>query len=700
MIPQPKALYYNKETDSYLRMFFIIPESRMYFAGIVNLNYEILEWPTEAQTFEHFSKISKSLELKLSDPMRREVVSERTSDIEYRDNIITIMKEIVDKNEPAIYFKSMRYRYVQEWREKNKDKEGNYKLGVSTLYGYIDKYLAGGRQIDLFTPEYGNCGLRGKEKNCGKEKLGRPKSESNTELDFIMNEDAKEIIRKAYKAYVNRFGLRGAYDNMLTEHYLKNKVKPSYSQFCYWGEKLNNSIDIKKDANGKIIYDKDMRPLKATVRQDTFGPGSEFMMDSTKDNTYAVSLRFQHKYLGRCTLYLTCDVFSGMVTGFYVTPDNASYYNAALTLYNTGINKVEVFKELGLDFLTYEDWPCDYMPFRILGDRGPEFISYMSESIPKNLEIELNNTPPYRPELKSIVERSIRSLLSNIEGQLYGAGLIRKGPKRITKDSKKEAILNYKDISKIIVLEILKHNNTKPIDGYKRTPEMIEDNVPTIPIHLWNWGISKGLGSLRRFCKQELWIKLLPTEKDVTFNREGYLFKGDRWINCDPEGELLREKLVASKSKGDTVTVSYNPTDIKETYLVYDKKFYRILLRSNQDINNLFELDAEDKTKKEINSVFKASLQEYQSILSIEQSNIIKEAKVRSKAIRGTVSTQTNDAKETKKKEIEYCHNEENDLRADLSKYSNESINADLPPEGKLLKLNRVQFLKNVQNVN
>ena len=37
---------------------------------------------------------------------------------------------------------------------------------------------------------------------------------------------------------------------------------------------------------------------------------------------------------------------------------------------------------------------------------------------------------------------------------------------------------------------ILYHNNYYHLDYYKRDEMMVEDDVPCIPIELWNWGIA------------------------------------------------------------------------------------------------------------------------------------------------------------------------------------------------------------------
>ncbi|MCU0351277.1 MAG: hypothetical protein MUF43_10695, partial [Flavobacterium sp.] len=378
MIPQPNALYFDKKANSYLRIFYIIPESKIYYAGIVSLDYEILEWPKDAQTFDYFKQISKNFELVLDDPMRIKDASTRREDIEKRDKIVSILKEVVDNNEPVIYFKTMRNRLIKTWLNQNSKSGGKPFIGKSTLYTYIDKYLSGGKTIDLFTPKFSNCGLKGQEKSVGKIKLGRPSLSNKSESDCIMDRETKNLVKIAYKKYIKSYGLKGSYEMMLLESFKNKKRKPTLSQYARWGKKLNDAVELSKEINGKIIHEKDLQTIDNTARQDVFGPGSEIMMDSTKDNTYTVSIKFQHKYLGRCTLYLACDVFSGLVVGFTLTPDNSSYLNAALTLYNVGINKTELFKELELD-LKYEDWPCDFMPARILCDRGPEFVSYMSE---------------------------------------------------------------------------------------------------------------------------------------------------------------------------------------------------------------------------------------------------------------------------------------------------------------------------------
>ncbi len=696
MIPRSNGLYRRISDNSFLRILHVDSGSRLYYSCEVSEKGKIVQWPKEAMTFDDFVSISKQYEFQFKDPFRPKVAAYRESDIQLRDRILSIVRRIVDKNEPELYFPGMRNRVIEHWRAENKN-----QYGVSTLYGFVEKYLACGRHDDLFLPSYGNCGLKGQDRPPGKNKLGRPRKKNDDDELILDYEDIGKI-KTCFKKYYdknNANGYRAAYTMMMALFYKGKKRFPSLDQFKYHGLKHNPPADTKKNRLGLKKYNKDEKPLTGSARRDDYGPGSEYMIDSTKDNTYLVSVKFKHQYYGRCTLYLIVDVFSGMIPGFCVTPDNASYNSAALAIYHASINKVEWLHNLGLTEFGYDDWPCDHVPGRYLSDRGPEFVGYKSESLPDNLEVTISNAPPYSPHLKGKIERAIKTILDKIAGILNGNGLVQKGEKRITRDARKDAILTHKDILKIIALEIIHYNKFHPIKGYERTEGMIRDNVPTVPIHLWNWGITQGLGSLRKYDKEELWMKLMPMDKEVTFNKEGYLFQGKRWIHTDQDGELLRERLLAGKKKGDVVTVSYNPNSIPETYLLLDGRFYSLKIKDPTHYLTYYDLIQEEKNKAEANLPYEKQEQISELDKLTAQLEIIENAEKDAK-LRGSYQVKTSDAREFHRSEIQAFNKEFNAERLTNKAREQTKENEEISP-GKetALKPNRVKTLMKIRNL-
>ena len=67
---------------------------------------------------------------------------------------------------------------------------------------------------------------------------------------------------------------------------------------------------------------------------------------------------------------------------------------------------------------------------------------------------------------------------------------------RGARDYRLDAKLTIKDLTKIIIAEVIYHNNHHYLNGYPRDKEMIKDEIKPVPIELWNWGITNRSGKL------------------------------------------------------------------------------------------------------------------------------------------------------------------------------------------------------------
>ncbi len=70
-------------------------------------------------------------------------------------------------------------------------------------------------------------------------------------------------------------------------------------------------------------------------------------------------------------------------------------------------DKVELCKQYGYE-ITSEEWPCIGLPDAILADGG-ELLGHQIEALEHSFSIRIENTAPYRGDLKPIVERYFRT---------------------------------------------------------------------------------------------------------------------------------------------------------------------------------------------------------------------------------------------------------------------------------------------------
>ncbi|MBW4573587.1 MAG: hypothetical protein KME31_38250 [Tolypothrix carrinoi HA7290-LM1] len=59
--------------------------------------------------------------------------------------------------------------------------------------------------------------------------------------------------------------------------------------------------------------------------------------------------------------------------------------------------------------ITEAEWPSHHLPHAVLADRG-EFEGYNANNLVESLNIKVDNTPPYRADMKGIVEQSFNEL--------------------------------------------------------------------------------------------------------------------------------------------------------------------------------------------------------------------------------------------------------------------------------------------------
>lgn len=566
-----------------------------------------------------------------------------------RDRAWEIVRKIaIEENEPNIYYWGHRGKLISQVMEE-------FNVSKNMVYKYLRRYWQRGKVRNALLPDYEYSGGRGKEKTVGSAKRGRPRKHKELIGDGInVDEDTKKIFRVAIRNYYNTSlenPLKVAHDFMVKDFYtedyrFENGIRkaiiidpyqiPTMMQFKYWYEKEN---DIKKKITkrkGVKKYQLMSRAITGKSDADTIGPGSRYQIDATVADIYLVSRYNRDWIIGRPVIYLVVDVFSRVVTGLYVGLEGPSWIGAMMALANAASDKVQFCKEYGKNIEAAE-WACNHIPEAILGDRG-EMESKQVDTLINSLHVRIENTPPYRADLKGIVEQYFKILDSKVKPLVPGHINI-DFRERGGKDYRLDAKLDLYQFTRIIINCVLAHNNSHWMENYTRDEDMITDDVEPIPMELWKWGITHRSGILRTFPEDIVKLNLMPADTALV-TAKGIKFK-KMYYSCN---KAIEESWfeIARNEESFTKDISYDPRNMnfiyirenkgrgyEKCYLLDDRKYF------NKTLEEILYLDEYEDLEKALN--YGGQLQSRVDLIS-EIEDTVNEAEMMSSLKSGDLS--------------------------------------------------------------
>ncbi len=420
-------------------------------------------------------------------------------------------------------------------------------------------------------PDYARCGGRGKEKRA------TAKKRVTAEIRAMF----RAVITLCF-AKNRKLDLQGAYEEVISAEFSDRVIDersgrqtlviredfPSFRQFQYWYRKDNDIFILARRRHTPRVYDKDKRALLGSSLVEVRGPGSRYQIDATIADIYLVSRYDRSRIVGRPVLYLVIDVFSRIIVGVYVGFEGPSWVGAMMALANAASDKVAFCEEFGLE-IGAADWPCQGLPDILLGDRA-EMMSRHVETLINHFNVHVENTPPYRPDWKGVVERRFGLLPARFKA--YVAGYVEWDfQARGGSDYRLDAELDIDQFTRVVLYCILYYNNHHLIGDYEKSPQMLADKVDAVPIELWDWGISHRTGTPRSFPPELVRLSLLPTDEAVV-TKSGISYRGcfyscqkvldEHWF------EKARQKRKGRKPR--RVQISYDPRCMDAIYL-HDK---------------------------------------------------------------------------------------------------------------------------------
>ena len=402
------------------------------------------------------------------------------------------------------------------------DRERTHK---SVLYRLLRRYWERGQNANAFLPDYKNSGGKGKKRvNAASKGVGRPRRYTPGRT-AVMNEEVEKHFRRIIDRYLqtnNKKSITKAYLKC-QEWYLARypntpeQELPTKRQVEYFYKREYDETERLVAQTRNSDYQKDVRPILSTATVNALGPGSRYEIDATIADIYLVADYDRTKIIGRPTIYMVIDVFSRLVAGFYIGMDSPSYVTAMQAVVHAFMDKKEYCKKMGIE-ISSEEWPSVGLPDCLLADRG-ELMSHQADTLARIFRINLETTPPYRGDAKGIVERYFRTIQA--EFKPYAPGVVQgyKIKKHGEPDYRLDAKLSLSDFREIILYQVLYHNQSHVLRKYDRAEDLPED-LPSIPLHLWRWGVQNRAGRLRTVNENSLRINLLPRKK-VTISVHG-----------------------------------------------------------------------------------------------------------------------------------------------------------------------------------
>lgn len=557
-------VYMNVDTNEYIRIIDVDYDNDVYYFVICFKNYA---YPKYYKISIFIDEIYRKLIIKVPDIFTKVIDEESISkrDLEKRD----FYWQIVDK-----YWKNNKDDLLTNGKRRKLylSISNEYKISEATVIRIFSRFFERGMNKNSLLSQYYNSGGRGKEK-LFKTKTGRPKKYSKNEGINITN-DIKTIfqlgidkyyynvknnnIREVYMAILREFFSYKTYENgELKNTLIEEDRLPTYAQFYYWFKKFHNPTKDIITRQSVKEFELKNRPILSNSTVETIGPGTRFQVDATIADIYLVSKFDKDRIIGRPIVYAIIDVFSRMITGIYVGLEGPSWIGAMMALDNMVTDKVEFCKKYGID-IKENEWPAHHLPQIIIADRG-EFEGYSVENLINNLGITIENTSPYRGDLKGIVERNFRTLNEKIKHKTPGA-IMKEYRKRGDEDYRKKALLTVEEFTKIYIKIVIRHNNTI-IEKYPMEIDMIVDGVSPIPTQLWQWGIKNKKGGLRIIDSDIMKLNVLPKAK-ASVSRSGIKFKGLFYSSQ----KAIKEQWFI-KNKVRSINILYDSRNVNYIYI-------------------------------------------------------------------------------------------------------------------------------------
>lgn len=470
---------------------------------------------------------------------------------------------------PDIFIPKSRSRLIEECAARG-------LCSKRTLYSHLQEFWRGGQSEEALLGRYPNSG-RSKQEGVITGGRGRRPVLSDRPVYQLNEADIRNFTDAIERDYLRdeRRTITAVFEKMLSYHYvildgngkswiLNEGQRPTLRQFDNF-LRSRYSVEVRlRSRKGEKDFERDHRAKLGSARLDCLGVGHIYEIDASIADTYLVSSRNVRKIIGKPTIYLIIDRYSGLIVGFYVGLENASWVCAMHAILSISEDKAKLCERYGVRY-DPDDWPAhEILPQEFFGDRG-EMLCKASNQIADGLRITVTNMPALRPDWKPFVECNFKLIQQQIATVAPGYDPPANATKRRGKHYEIDACLTLQEFTKIVLEAILAHNR-RPMKTINLTNDELMSGVEPSPRALWNHGIRNRAGLLTRYTEERVRFALMHRDKAVV-TENGLQFRSC-YYTC-PEA-MQKGWFVAGRKKRFTVDVSYDLRLVDAIY-VHDK---------------------------------------------------------------------------------------------------------------------------------
>lgn len=381
----------------------------------------------------------------------------------------------------------------------------------------------------------------------------------------------------------NKSSLKEAYTMMIKAKYTDETGKlldeyPSFYQFRYFYRKTRKMQNYLISRDGLKNYQRNNRPLTGDGVQEYANHIGIGMLDSTVCDIYLVNEAGQ--LIGRPLLAAAVDAYSGLCMGYTLTWEGGVYSIKALTA-SLLCDKGEHCLKHGI-VIEKDEWDISVLPGTMVTDKGSEYVSENFEQMTE-LGITLIDLPSYRPELKGVIEKFFDLIQNSFKPYLKGKGVIEPDFQlRGARDYRRDACLTMEDFEAVLIRCILFYNNSRIIENYPFTEEMIAAGIKPYARDIWNYGRTQSAADLIDVSYNDVMMTLLPRTTGK-YTRYGLKVNKLRY-HCEGNTE--------NYLSGGEVIVAYNPDDVSAVWFLEKGEYTRFdLIESRFEGKSLSEVE-------------------------------------------------------------------------------------------------------------
>lgn len=475
-----------------------------------------------------------------------------------------------------------------------------YNIKKATFWNICRRYLQSGLQ-DISLVDQKAFGNTKDLELTYSTKTGRP-SEYFENTGVVLTDEIRGYFEEALKDLKSgrQKTIRSAFDRMNNMHFTRVDIvdgvqavnllpvseRPTYKQlYNYISKHLSEKEkDLIKTSAREQRNNK--RLLVSDSLYGVNGPGDMVEIDACEVDVSLVGIKNENQSVGRPVIYFMVDVYSRIILAASIAFDNNSALGLTNLFLNLADDKQKFCQQYGMSFDNPDMWPSNIIPKRVRIDHGAEFKGKQFERICETLDIERVFAPVATGSMKGIVEQSFHQLHQKQNVHLEKKGLIEK---RYDSKHHTESTLNIDQYSRIVINFILTHNQ-EYMKGYRPTKDMLDKDVPAIPVALWKYGIEK-YGAPRPIINRDQYMFDMMTPVKAKLSKRGICYKDLWYLPSFADDTKISREMFNAGTKKVPFEVRMDMRDVGAVFYERDGKLIKAplnpLLHGNLDYDKM-----------------------------------------------------------------------------------------------------------------